>query len=108
MDRNYISFGEAIEALKKGSIVSRRDWFDKGVFVFMQVPATIEKSIVPKMQSLPQSVKDLFERRFNSEADQINAIYYTNQLAIVNRSNVISGFSPNVHEVLAHDWVVID
>lgn len=102
------SFGEAIKALKEGKKVQRKGWNGIGMFVFMQVPATIGKDIVPKMQSLPQSVKDEFQKRFDTPSKQIDAIYYDNQLAIVNTSNLIQGWSPSASDVLAEDWVILD
>jgi hypothetical protein len=107
MERNK-TFGEAIEALKNGKRVQREGWNGKGLFVFMQVPSTINKEVVPKMQSLPQSVKDEFKRRFDNASEQIDAIYYDNQLALVNPSNVITGWSPSTSDALAVDWVILD
>lgn len=102
-----LTFGMAIEELKKGNKVARQGWNGKGMFVFMQVPTTINKSIVPNMQSLPQSVKDEFGKRFNDPNEQIDAIYYSNQLAIVNPSNAINGWAPSVSDALANDWYVV-
>jgi hypothetical protein len=102
------SFGLAIEALKQGKRVQRNGWNGKGLFVFMQVPSTIKKEIVSKMQSLPQTVKDEFERRFSNPAEQIDAIYYDNQLALVNQSNLITGWSPSTSDALAFDWIILD
>ncbi|MBP8782099.1 MAG: DUF2829 domain-containing protein [Paludibacteraceae bacterium] len=103
-----MNFGQAIEALKEGKKVQRTGWNGKGLFVFMQVPSSINREIVPKMQSLPQSVKDEFERRFNDPNEQIDAIYYDNQLALVNPSNLITGWSPSVSDSLAIDWIILD
>lgn len=103
-----MNFGQAIEALKEGKRVQRTGWNGKGLFVFMQVPSSINREIVPKMQSLPQAVKDEFERRFNDPNEQIDAIYYDNQLALVNPSNLITGWSPSVPDSLATDWIVLD
>ena len=103
-----MNFGQAVEALKQGKRVQRTGWNEKVLFVFMQVPSTINREIVPKMQSLPQSVKDEFERRFNDPKEQIDAIYYYNQLALVNPSNLITGWSPSTSDALADDWVVLD
>lgn len=103
-----MNFGQAIEALKEGKRVQRTGWNGKGLFVFMQVPSTINREIVPKMQSLPQSVKDEFERRFNDPNEQIDAIYYDNQLALVNSSNLINGWAASVSDSLANDWVILD
>ena len=103
-----MKFGEAIEALKQGKRVARKRWRVVGLFVFMQVPSEINKSIVSKMQSLPQSVKDEFERRFNDTDEQIDAINYDNQLAMVNSSNLITGWAPSVVDIFAEDWVILD
>lgn len=102
------SFGEAIKALKEGKKVARGFWNPSRMFVFMQVPAVIASDIVPKMQSLPQSVKDEFQKRFEDPNDQINAIYYNNQLALVGFSNIIESWSPSAADVLAEDWVILD
>lgn len=103
-----MNFGQVVEALKQGKRVQRTGWNGKGLFVFMQVPSTINREIVPKMQSLPQSVKDEFERRFNGPNEQIDSIYYDNQLALVNPSNLITGWSPSTPDALADDWVILD
>lgn len=100
-----MDFGKAIEALKVGKMIKRSGWKE---FVFMQVPSIIDKQIVSKMQSLPDSVKNEFEKRFNNESMQLGAIYYDNQLAIVNESNLIVGYSPSVEDCLATDWIVFE
>lgn len=102
------SFAEAITALQNGKRVKRYGWIDNSDFIFMQVPSDIPSEIVPKMQSLPQSVKDEFVRRFNDENEQIDAIYYIDQLAIVDKSNVIRGWSPSVTDSTATDWLILD
>ena len=102
------NFGQAVAALKSGKRISRTSWCDKTVFIFMQVPARIHKSIVPKMQSLPQSVKDEFERRFNDPSEQIDIIYYDNQVSIVYPSNLICAWNPSIEDISAIDWCVLD
>lgn len=101
-----MNFEFALSQLKEGEMVRRSSW-NPDTFVFRQVPATISKDIVPKMQSLPDSVKSEFERRFKDQNMQIDAIYYDNQLAIVNSSNLIESYSPSVADSLADDWQMI-
>lgn len=96
---------EALEALKTGKRVARAGWDS---FIFMQIPSEINREIVPGMTSLPQSVKDEFERRFNDPERQINSIYYRDQFAIVHPCNVIVGWSPSNSDVLAEDWIILD
>lgn len=73
-------------------------------FVFMQVPSTIGKDIVPKMQSLPQSVKDEFQRRFDTPSEQLVDIYYNDQYALVSPSNLITGWQPKEEDILSPEW----
>lgn len=54
-----LSFSIAIVLLAKGFAIRRTGWNGKGLFVIKQVPAHIESDIIPRMQSLPQSAKDL-------------------------------------------------
>ena len=96
------TFGEAVKALEAGQMVQREGWNGKGMFVFMQIPSSIQKDIVPKMQSLPQAVKDEFAKRFQDSL--VDAIVYGNQLALVNSRNEISGWSPSTSDALAKDW----
>ena len=49
-----------------------------------------------------------FEKRFNDLKEQIDAIYYDNRLALVNQSNLITGWSPSTSDSLADDWIVLD
>jgi len=103
-----MEFGQIIKALHDGKRVQRSGWNGKGLFVFMQIPSTIHKDIVPKMQSLPQAVKDEFKKRFDDPNEQIDSIYYVNQLALVSPSNVITGWAPSTSDALAMDWVILD
>lgn len=92
-----MKFGEAIEALNEGKLVCRSGWNGKGMFVFKQVPAEIGIETIPKMQSLPQLVKDEFVNRGKP-------IRYSNQLALVNTLNDITGWSPSTSDALSDDW----
>jgi hypothetical protein len=106
MGQNF-NFGKAIEALKEGKMVAREGWNGKGLIIFMQVPSTIHKDFIPKMKSLPQSVKDELLRRCADPSEQIDSIYYSNQLALINPSNLITGWSPSTPDSLADDWYIV-
>lgn len=95
------SFGEAIAALHEGKRIARAGWNGKGMFVFKQVPSEIPAETIPKMQSLPQAVKDEFVRRGGS-------IRYFNQLAIVYPDNSIYGWLASPSDVLENDWCILD
>jgi|SRR5690606_36229561 len=101
--KKVLNFSEALEAIKEGKMVRRCAWRED-IFIFRQVPATIPLEVIPKMQCLPEAVKHEFDRRSKDETIQVSGIYYSNQLALVNSSNLIQSYSPSVADVLADDW----
>jgi len=105
-----LTFGDAIIALKKGKRVQRKGWNGKGLFIFQQVISFVPAEIVPKMTSLPQSVKDEFIRRFEANPDCFNnaGIMYRNQIAMVYPDNNIYGWVASPSDVLENDWIVLD
>ena len=105
---NYLKFGQAIEELKDGKCLTRSVWVgtDKK-FIFKQVTAQITSEIVPKMQSLPDHAKKLFGATFENKNEQIDAIYYSNQIAIVGLSNTIDSYSATAQDIFAEDWYVV-
>jgi len=106
-----LSFGDIVTPLKLGKRVSREGWNGEGLFVFQQVESTILPSVIPNMQSLPQSVKDEFLRRFTAmecqNSNENKCIYYRNQLAIVYPDNNIYGWTPSSSDVLSNDWCIL-
>ncbi len=95
-------FGEAVEALKSGLAVRREGWNDKGLCVVKQVPSHITGDIIPNMQSLPQSAKDILMSRENPHID------YTNQMLIIHPDGRADSWVPSSSDIFAEDWEVID
>lgn len=96
-----MSFGDAIEVLKQGDAIRRNGWNGKGLFVIKQVPAHIESNIIPKMQSLPQSAKDLILKGKGF-------IDYTSQCLIYNENTGrADSWVPSISDVFAEDWEIV-
>lgn len=94
-------FGEAIEALKFGLAIRRKGWNGKGLFVVKQIPAHIESDIIPKMQSLPQSAKDLILKGKGF-------VDYTSQCLIYNENTGrADSWVPSISDVFAEDWEIV-
>lgn len=104
----YVNTGLAVEALKQGKRVRCADWSADKKFIFVQVASTIGSAIVPKMQSLPQPVKDYFQNTFDSPSEQIDSIYYGNQIALVGLSNAIESYCPTCRDLLSDYWEILD
>ena len=96
-----MNFGEVIEALKTGLAVRRKGWNGKGLFAVKQVPSHITGDIIPNMQSLPQSAKDILMSRENPHID------YTNQMLVVNPDGRADSWVPSSSDVFAEDWEVV-
>lgn len=96
-----MDFGNVIDALKCGLAVRRKGWNGKGMFVVKQIPSHIDCCIIPNMQSLPQSAKDILLSRENAHID------YTNQMLIINSDGRADSWVPSSSDVFAEDWEVV-
>lgn len=98
-----LSFGEALQALEAGKCVRRESWIgDK--FVVKQIDSDISAEIVPKMQSLPDSAKELIGKTADKD------IHYRNQCLIVKQypsSTVATNYVPDWNDMFAKDWMVL-
>lgn len=97
------NFGAVVEALKDGKAVCRIGWNGKGLFVVKQIPCKLEGLIIDKIQSLPQSAKDLLKKR-----DGIPTLAYTNQMLIINPDGRADSWVPSSSDVFADDWCILD
>lgn len=95
------TFGTAVLLLKAGMAVRRAGWNGKGLFVVKQVPSHITADIIPKMQSLPQSAKDIIMARKEPHID------YTNQMLIINPDGRADSWVPSSSDVFAEDWELV-
>lgn len=96
-----MSFGIAIQALKFDLSIRRKGWNGKGLFVIKQVPARIGSDVIPKMQSLPQSAKDLI-------LSGKGFIDYTSQCLIYNENTGLAdSWVPSISDVFAEDWEIV-
>ena len=97
-----MDFGGAMHCLKAGLAVRRKGWNGKGLFIVKHVPAHITGDIIPNMQSLPQSAKNILMSRENPHID------YTNQMLIINPDGRADSWVPSSSDVFAEDWEVVN
>ena len=95
------TFGTAVLFLKAGMALRRAGWNGKGLFVVKQVPSHITADIIPNMQSLPQSAKDIIMARKEPHID------YTNQMLIINPDGRADSWVPSSSDVFAEDWELV-
>ena len=98
----YFGFGNVIQFLKEDKAYRRRGWNGKGLFIVKQVPSHIIGDIIPKMQSLPQSAKNILMSREDPHID------YTNQMLIINSDGRADSWIPSVFDIFARDWEIVE
>ena len=96
-----MNFGKAIEALKEGKLVARDGWNGKGMFVMKQIPAEIGLDIIPRMQSVQQSAKDIL-------IDRGTTIKYENQMLIIKLDGTADSWVASSSDIFAEDWVILN
>lgn len=108
--RNTVDFSTALIDLKYGLRVARKCW-DRGTFIFRQVPNLVPAEVIPNMKSLPASVKEEFQKRIDvgwGGLENEGGLAYDNQIALVSGATDISGWSFNVYDIFADDWILLD
>lgn len=85
-----LTFGLAVEALKKGHKITRAGWNGKGMFVYL-VPAA----------SYPAQT-DAAKSHFGDGA----LVPYNAYMAIKNVNDTVSTWVPSVNDCLAEDWSI--
>ena len=96
------SFGVAVNLLKQGFAVRRQGWNGKNMFVVKQVPAHIDSDVIPNMQSLPQSAKDLI-------LGGKGYIDYMSQCLIYNsNTGRADSWVPSMSDIFADDWEIVE
>lgn len=97
-----MKFSEIINALEEGKVVRRAGWNGKSIVVFKQVPAHIDGTIIPKMQSLPEDAKEVILRTAGH-------IDYTSQCLIYNMvTGRADSWVPSISDTFADDWSIVD
>ncbi len=96
-----MNFGKAIEALKEGKLVARDGWNGKGMFVMKQIPAEIGLDIIPRMQSVQQSAKDVLINRGTT-------LKYENQMLIIKLDGTADSWVASSSDIFAEDWVILN
>lgn len=96
------SFGVAVNLLKHGFVVRRQGWNCKNMFIVKQVPAHIDSDVIPNMQSLPQSAKDLI-------LGGKGYIDYMSQCLIYNsNTGRADSWVPSMSDIFSDDWEIVE
>ncbi|WP_199883659.1 DUF2829 domain-containing protein [Anaerosinus massiliensis] len=96
-----MTFGLAVEALKKGFRVCRKGWNGKGMFLYLT-----SGSIVPIVNLKPETSKALFGERL-LECDQTIEIKSHIDMKAADGTITI-GWNATQVDMLAEDWMIVE
>jgi len=115
MNNENLNFGDAIAALKEGKRAARSGWNGKSMFVFMRPADDLAADFIPKVKSLPDSVKTFLNNRADVEARHRGLplsefkIHFSAYLCMyaADRS-IVNGWLASQTDMLAEDWTILD
>ena len=101
-----LNYGQALEAVKKGELISREDWNGKGMFVFMRPEDELQKLfVVEPVKSIPNAVKDYFKKMETEPGATIKFSAYLCMKAADNR--IVNGWLASQTDMLSNDWCIL-
>lgn len=104
---NGLNFGQAIEALKQGKLVTRQGWNGKGMFLFMRPADELDPLfIIEKVKSLPDSYKETLKNVTFQEGEKIKFSAYICMKAADN--SIVNGWLASQTDILSTDWIIIN
>ena len=110
-----LTFGLAIEAMKKGKLVAREGWNGKGMFIFIRPSDELPiEMIVEKVKSLPESVKHFFKEKYNgdyiksSDSEPFTAKFGAYICMKTPNDEIVNGWLASQTDILAEDWMIIE
>ncbi len=103
--KTNLTFGEALEAVKEGKLISREGWNGKGMFVFIAGGAEYTIPIEQlEFCFLPDNVKEKIKKE-----DGSIRFKYTEYLCMkAADGNIVNGWLASQTDVLANDWCILD
>lgn len=100
LDRVDMTFGEAIEALKKGYRVSRQGWNGKGMFLFLHERMECESVEGPENVYI-KTLKELKEKNGSVKFVPVICMKAAND-------EVVVGWLASQTDMLSNDWIIIE
>lgn len=99
-------FGKALELLKEGKLVTRKNWNGKGMFIFMRPADEIDETfIINKVKSLPDSYKGWVK----NHPSENGKVIFNSYLCLKSANNeIVNGWFASQTDMLANDWMEIN
>jgi len=98
--KNYFSFSQAIEEIKKGNTVQRKWWRGKGNYIYLEKGVISSDYKYKEVNCLPKFLFNVYQEGVITKLPYIVFSDTTNCLNV--------GWQPNANDMLANDWCLVD
>lgn len=110
------TFGQAIESIKRGRLVTRKGWNGKGMFILMRPADELHVSFVAKeIRSLPQKVKDYYYQDCIDESgnpiklEKDDTVKFTAYICMkAADGTIVNGWLASQTDMLSEDWMIFE
>ena len=112
-----ISFGLAIEAMKRGCAVARSGWNGKEMFIFIRPSDELSADfLVNNVRSIPKVVKDYFRAMFSwTAAEEASGngpkdkkVKFGEYICMkAADGSIVNGWLASQTDILADDWMIV-
>lgn len=97
-----MKFSEVLEALKNGERLTNASLSNTNGFIVCQVPQVVDKEIIPRMTSLPDSAKEHLKGSDLKFHDQVLLV----QWCPMQDRYVATSYVPNWYDIFREDWTI--
>ena len=112
--KTQLTYGQALEAVKEGQLISREGWNGKGMFVFMRPADQLSvDTIVHKVKSVPDALKGhlarLTDPALPNRIDGDSMIQFTAYLCMkAADGSIVNGWLASQTDMLSSDWCILE
>ena len=112
----YGTFGQAIESIKEGMLVTRKGWNGKGMFIFIRSADELQISFVANdIKSLPKKVKEYYmqycvDKDGNAiELKDNDVVKFTSYICMkAFDGTIVNGWLASQTDILSEDWMLFN
>ena len=111
-DRVDMTFGEAIEAIKKGYRVSRKGWNGKGMFLFLHERMEVKKDdriLASPVNTVQGEKQCVYIETINELKEKNGSVKFVPVICMkAANDEVVVGWLASQTDMLSNDWIIIE
>jgi len=98
-----MKFSEVLEALRNGERLTNASLSTNNGFIVRQVPQVVDKTVIPKMTSLPEGAKEFLKERGDIRFhDQVLLMEW----CPMQEAYVATSYIPTWYDIFREDWTI--